>query len=189
MRLVDLADQAQNIKQNAARSKRCRIIKAEMTKLKKKVTSLNASKQFAESHKVPAEEEPEKEDEEEEEDESSHESSSDSESSSSEDRPLIPSSKKKVLKKKKRVNRDTPEAECESKIRKLEEGAEGSCLASESRANVKTEVVTPSKSTINGDTATVSPSGVNRRTAVLFTRKAQAAASAFKKPETPSELM
>jgi len=30
----------------------------------------------------------------------------------------------------------------------------------------------------------VSPSGVNRRTAVLFTRKAAAAASAIKKPDS-----
>jgi bromodomain and PHD finger-containing protein 1 len=32
----------------------------------------------------------------------------------------------------------------------------------------------------------VSPSGVNRRTAVLFTRKAAAAASAIKKPDSHS---
>lgn len=182
IKLMDLADQAQILKQGPAKSKRCRLIKLEMTKLKRQVAMLNDSKK-QESQKVHEREENRSE---------SYGSSTDSDSSSSENKPLVAPSKRKSTKKRmrKRPRRDSSNGDGNGKYVKTEENVETSSMMVDSKVSTfKSEPTTPIKSTtINGETATVSPSGVNRRTAVLFTRKAQAAASAFKKPDTSSGL-
>lgn len=182
IKLMNLADQAQTLKQGPAKTKRCKLIKGKMTKLKRKVSILESSKKLAETEKQQEDKENKKSE--------SSESSSEEESSSSEDKPLVTPVKKKGGRKnaRKRSVRDSGSRDSECKREKLDEG-EGSGGERDGGANFKAEVVTPSKSAVvNGDAATVSPSGVNRRTAVLFTRKAQAAASAFKKPEAPAGL-
>ncbi|KAK6628515.1 hypothetical protein RUM43_002330 [Polyplax serrata] len=178
IKLMDLADQAQILKQGPAKGKRCRLIKMEMAKLKRQVSMLNESKK-KEAQKA-------------EEKNESYGSSTESDSSGSENKPLVAPVKKKSRKKRmrRRSRRDSSAGEPEAKVAKTEESVENVSLLPDTKTLAyKSEPTTPVKQTIiNGDTATVSPSGVNRRTAVLFTRKAQAAASAFKKPNTDSGL-
>ena len=194
IKLMNLADQAQILKQGLAKNKRCRLIKMEMTKLKRQVAMLNSSKKL-EAQKMQQEVVEESRSE-------SYGISTDSDSSSSENKPLMSplkrkSGKKRLMRKRLRGGGgggrgDSSNDESDAKPMKVDESLDSSNLTLDAKVSspFKSEPSTPVKSTsvINGDTATVSPSGVNRRTAVLFTRKAQAAASAFKKPDISSGL-
>jgi bromodomain and PHD finger-containing protein 1 len=182
-----LLELAEKLKNPPSRAKRCRGIKSELGKLRRKcsiASSASAKKKLKldqeMEEKVVNDEEvvemknvlPRRKVESE-----GSDSDSESSSSSSEDRPLVAAAKKPQAVVKRKRRRKSSGSEEEHKVDKNDQ---------QDLTNVYP--TTPSKSSPILDSATVSPSGVNRRTAVLFTRKAQAAATAFKKPSLPLGL-
>lgn len=187
-KLLQLLDSSQNLKHGLARAKRVKMIKAEIVKLKRKMSNNVATphkqasggdKNYSTDTEAEcSEEDPPKN--------KKFKSASGKETTNR--RKVIDESSILTVKRHRRKKTwdDFIESPVSSKSHQSASAAAAPVMSTpEKDASVKNNQ-TPSKLSPGSDTqATVSPSGVNRRTAVLFTRKAAAATRQFKKPEAP----
>lgn len=168
-KLLQLLDSCQNLKHGLARAKRIKMVKAEIAKLKKKSTVSqlkNKDNDTADSS----------------DDEPLSKSVAVNDKKSSPENTFTVSTKRP---RRKKTWDDFLEGQVTSKQEKSQLGSSTTVVKNDKIDGPTKGTVTPTKQS-GLPLCNVSPSGVNRRTAVLFTRKAAAATSKMCKPDEPT---